>query len=176
MSTAEETFTRVYDAHYDEIHAFCVRRVGRNEADDATAEVFAVVWRRIAEVGPTSTRGWVFGVARKVVLNQWRSKSRRARLRDRLVGTATERSDGPEVVVVRRSEDEAVLAVLDQLRPMDREIILLAAWEELSGPEIGEVLGISTQAAQQRLHRSKRRLAKRLQSAPGIETREGIHD
>ena len=168
MSRAEDIFKRLYDEHYDEVHAFCARRVGLDDADDAAAEIFAVAWRRIDEVQTETARGWIFGVARKVVLNQWRSRSRRTRLVERVGGTAVRRTDGPDVVVVRRSQDEAVVAVIEQLRPADKEIIQLAAWEELSGPEIAQVLGISTQAAQQRLHRAKRRLAKRLAAVPGL--------
>jgi RNA polymerase sigma factor (sigma-70 family) len=175
VSRAEDIFKRLYDERYDEVHAFCARRVGLDDADDAAADVFAVAWRRIDEVQPETARGWIFGVARKVVLNQWRSRSRRARLVERVGGSAVRRSEGPDVVVVRRSEDDAVVAAIEQLRPVDREVIELAAWEELSGPEIAQVLGISTQAAQQRLHRAKRRLAKRLAAIPGLgkEERDG---
>ncbi len=162
MSAAETAFVRLYDEHYDEVHAFCARRVGRSDADDVAAEVFSVAWRRIDEVDAASARAWLFGVARKVVLNQWRSTSRRSRLLDKARGTAVRRPDQPDTVVVRRAEDDEVLAVLATLRPADQEILRLAAWEELSGPEIAVALGISTAAVQQRLHRAKKRLAWRL--------------
>ena len=162
MSAAEATFVRLYDEHYDEVHAFCARRVGRSDADDAAAEVFSVAWRRIDEVDATSARAWLFGVARKVVLNQWRSTSRRSRLLDkaRVIGGAS--PEQPDTVVVRRAEDDVVLAALATLRPRDQEILRLAAWEELSGPEIAVALEISVSAVQQRLHRARKRLARRL--------------
>jgi len=165
VSPAETTFVRLYDEHYDEVHAFCVRRVGRDDADDAAAEVFATAWRRIDHVDTSSARAWLFGVARMVVLNQWRSTSRRGRLRDRVKGVASSTPELPEMIVVRRAEDEAVIVGLSQLRDTDREILRLAAWEELTGPEIAVVLGISLSAVQQRLHRAKKRLAARLEPA-----------
>ena len=36
---------------------------------------------------------------------------------------------------------------------------MLSAWEELTGPEIAQALGLSVAAAEQRLHRAKRRFA-----------------
>lgn len=162
MSTAEATFVKLYDEHYDEVHAFCVRRVGRTDADDAAAEVFSVAWRRIGDVEPTTARAWLFGVARKVVLNQWRSTTRRSRLLDRARVTASPTSEQPETVVVRRDEDDVVLRALATMRRGDQEILQLAAWEELNGPEIAVALGISVAAVQQRLHRAKKRLASRL--------------
>lgn len=52
MSTTESDrrFTALFERHHHEVLAYCTRRIPRTEADDATAEVLAVAWRRIAEV------------------------------------------------------------------------------------------------------------------------------
>lgn len=176
MSPAETTFIQLYEEHFDDVHAFCVRRVGRDDADDAAAEVFTVAWRRIGEIESTSTRGWLFGVARKVVLNRWRSSSRRRSLRDRVRGLRSDQPDLPENIVVRRDEDNAVLRTLNQLRSADREILCLAAWEDLSGPEIAVSLGISTTAVHQRLHRAKRRFSKLLADEPVSDLRAAAEE
>jgi RNA polymerase sigma-70 factor (ECF subfamily) len=55
------------------------------------------------------------------------------------------------------------------MRPKDREVLRLAAWEELSNESIAVVLGCSIEAAAQRLHRAKRRLGRtfrKLQDSP----------
>ena len=59
--------------------------------------------------------------------------------------------------MIRRSQDDAVLHTLGQLRQNDQEILRLAAWEQLSGPEIAVALGISLNAVHQRLARAKQR-------------------
>ena len=46
---------------------------------------------------------------------------------------------------------------------------MLAAWEELTGPEIARALDISVAAADQRLHRAKRRFAKMLTPAQTLD-------
>ena len=69
--------------------------------------------------------------------------------------------------MVRRDQDRMVVAAMAELKPGDQEILMLAAWEELSGPEIAAVLGISTSAAEQRLHRAKKRLANVLTEPEG---------
>ncbi|MBT8207307.1 MAG: sigma-70 family RNA polymerase sigma factor [Acidimicrobiia bacterium] len=166
MSPAESTFVKMYEEHYDEVLAFCERRVGPDDADDVTADVFAAAWRRIDHVDVSLARAWLFGVARNVVLNQWRSTSRRRRLRERVKHMRNPGPQAPETFVVRRSEDEVVLRALQVLRPGDQEILRLAAWEELSGAEIATVLDISTDAVHQRLHRAKRRLAAQLADTP----------
>ncbi len=55
---------------------------------------------------------------------------------------------------------------LSKLKDADREILMLSTWEELSAPEIGTALDISTGAAEQRLHRAKQRFTKHLDKIP----------
>lgn len=157
--SADARLTRLYEAHHDEVLAYCVRRIGRPDADEAAADVFAIAWRRLDEIEWETVRPWLFGVARGVLANRWRTAMRRKRLFRRVSGLAQVPAEPPEDQVVRRSEDETVVAALDRLKSSDREVLMLAAWEELSAPEIANALGISVSAAEQRLHRAKKRLA-----------------
>lgn len=151
--------TNLFEHHYDEVLAYCTRRIGRSDADDATAEVFAVAWRRIEEIEWASVRPWLYGIARRVLANRWRSITRRSRLVRKVNSLAPTTVDGPDVYVVRRDQDREVAAALKKLKDIDQEVLMLAAWEELSAPEIAATLDISTSAAEQRLHRAKARLA-----------------
>ena len=163
LDTPEARLTTLYERHYEEVLAFCVRRGGRDAADDVTAEVFAVAWRRIDDVELETARAWLYGVARRLLANRWRATMRRRLLLGKLVGSAPQLPPKPDEQVVRRSIDREVVSAVRALRPVDQEVLLLAAWEELTAPEIARVMGISTSAAEQRLHRAKRRLARRLQ-------------
>jgi RNA polymerase sigma factor (sigma-70 family) len=156
---ADAQLTRLYEAHYDEVLAYCTRRIGRNDAEGATADVFAVAWRRLDEIEWETARSWLYGIARGVLANRWRSERRRRRLVGRVRGLAPEVRPLPEEQVVRRADDTEVLESLQQLKAADREVLMLAAWEELTGPEIARVLDISVSAAEQRLHRAKKRFA-----------------
>ena len=154
----------LYEKHYDEVLAFCTRRIGRTEADDATADVFAVAWRRIDEIEWITVRPWLYGIARGVLANRRRTGRRQKRLFGRVLGLAPVSGELPDVQVVRRAQDEEVVAAVRRLKPTDQEVLLLAAWEELTAPEIAHAIGLSVSATEQRLHRAKHRLAKALQS------------
>lgn len=164
MTASESAFARLYDELYDEVYAFCARRVGPEDAADVTAEVFATVWRRMDQPIETTPRAWVFGVARKVVLNEWRSRSRRGRLRDKVGGLRNPSGIEPEVVVVRRMQDERVVEALHRLSKQDQEVLMLSAWDDLSPPEMAHVLGVSVAAIHQRLSRARKRLARVVRS------------
>ncbi|MBT8203016.1 MAG: sigma-70 family RNA polymerase sigma factor [Acidimicrobiia bacterium] len=162
----EARFTMLYEQHYDEVLAFCNRRIDRIEAEDATADVFAVAWRRSDEIDWDTARPWLYGIARGVMANRWRAGRRRMRLFGRIASVTSLAAEGPDVQVVRRAQDQEVLAAVRRLRPRDQEILLLAAWEELTAPEIAVVVSITVSAAEQRVHRAKQRLAKILEARP----------
>ncbi len=99
---------------------------------------------------------WLYGIARRVLSNHYRSTDRRGRLVTRLGRAAsrppTEPDEGPDVVT----------RALARLRPDDREILTLAAWDELSNDEIAATLDLKPQTAAVRLHRARARLAREL--------------
>lgn len=177
VASGEAEFRGLYDRHYDAIHSYFVRRSGTSSAQDLTAEVFLVAWRRIDDVPRgEDTLLWLYGVAANVAAHQRRSIARSARLETRLRSVPTNGIDEPEPQVVRRAEYDQVLAATARLRSADQEILRLVAWEELPHDQISRLLGCSVAAVDQRIHRAKKRLAKEFARihAPGSpQTEEG---
>ena len=167
MKQDERTFIQLYESHYDELHAYCARRVGIDNASDAVADVFTVAWRRIGELSIEMPRAWLFGVARGVIRNRWRSKKRKLRLLQQVMTQRSAPTGIPDVLLAQKETDTEIVEAFLRLRPSDQEILRLSAWEELSGPEIAEAMGISLSAAQQRLHRAKKRLTAELEEQAG---------
>ena len=58
----------------------------------------------------------------------------------------------------------ALAAALAELRPRDREILLLHAWVELSDSEIAAALTLPVGTVKSRLHRTRERLRNQLDS------------
>ena len=156
---SDSAFDALYERHQRHVYAYCRRRVSADVVDDAVADVFLAVWRRMAEVpDEPHVRPWLYRVAYLTLRNHWRSAARRRSLSARLqaVGVPSGVSV-PDQIVVREEVREA-LNLVANLRPSDREIIRLAVWEELSHSEMALVLGISENTVRQRLFRAKKRL------------------
>lgn len=154
-------FRRLFDEHYDAIARYCLRRLPREDANDAAAQVFVVAWRKIEKMpdGPGALP-WLYRIAHFEVSTIRRTGRRATALRARLTGLAPTYAQSPDGVVVRRAEHEAVIRALAKLSPSDRDIILLRSYEELSTKQIAVVLGCSPEAAKKRLTRALRRLRK----------------
>ncbi|MBM3695867.1 MAG: sigma-70 family RNA polymerase sigma factor [Actinobacteria bacterium] len=153
-ASPEARFNALFARHYPAVFGYAARRVGRDEAGDAAAEVFTVVWRRLGRVpAEPETLPWLYGVTRKVVANQERAARRRLRLQARTAALPAGAVPPPGTTGLE------VEAALLRLAAADREILRLAAWEELQPAEMAAVLGCSANAAAVRLHRARQRLA-----------------
>jgi RNA polymerase sigma factor (sigma-70 family) len=156
----------LFEDHHAEVLAYCVRRIGHVEGEDAAAEVFAVASRRTDEIEWETVRPWLFGVARGVLANRWRSLHRWRRINLRMTAMPVGPVDSPDEIVIRTAEAREALAAIRRLRPVDREILMLSAWEELGAADIATALGISVDAAKKRLERAKGHYARLLRPAP----------
>ena len=144
----EERFRRAF-VHLDAVAAYARRR-GAPDPEAVAAEVLAIAWRRLDVVPPDDPLPWLLGTARRVVLAQRRSAARTSTL-PAVADVASE----PEVSIL----DHDVAAALRALAPVDREALLLVAWEGLDAPAAARVLGIRPTAFRVRLHRARRRFA-----------------
>ena len=102
--------------------------------------------------------------------NQFRSHRRRSRLDAELceLGVAAPVDTG--VVVLQDLSDRRVVAAIRQLKPVDREIVMLSAWEELLRSVIAEMMGMTKAAVDKRIQRSYERLAQVLGVAPSSDS------
>jgi RNA polymerase sigma-70 factor, ECF subfamily len=163
---AHERFDACFRAHYADVLAYALRRLGdRATADDVASEAFVVAWRHRAAL-PDEPLAWLIGIARNVTLNERRAERRRTRLETRL-GTERVSPAGDPAEIV--SERTAILAALGRLSEPDREALMLAAWEGLRRDHAAAVLGCSKKAYAIRLYRARRRLAKHLAADPSTD-------
>lgn len=173
------------------LHRYLLRRADPDQVDDILAETLLVLWRRIEDVpglGPDAVQPWCYdavqpwcydavmpwcyGVARGCLANARRADRRRRSLLERLTWATR-----PRVEEATDPDHSALHAALAQLRALDREVVLLWAYEELPPSRIAEVTGLTANAVSIRLHRAKKKLAAQLERKtgprPGHETGEG---
>ena len=165
----ELRFQRLYQANFRPVQAYAVNRLGTpDDVPDVVAEVFTTAWRRLADIPPPpGDRLWLYGTARRVIARRYRSASRLRNLVGRL---AAERY--PTAQLQASGQDPArdqVLVAVAELKPADREALLLVHWEQLSYAEAAQVLGCSANAVGIRVHKAKARLRTLL----GEEARAG---
>ena len=178
MSEADQQrFGAIYESTRSKITAYVLRRAAsREDAADVVADIFEIAWRKLDEIpGSPDDILWLYVTARHVLANH----NRRLRRGDDL---AARIADG--LAVVDQSEeptDENSLIALSCLRSLpegDRELLMLTAWDGLSGADAGRVLGCSPTAARIRLHRARARLNAEINRTNALQkqARAGGHE
>jgi RNA polymerase sigma-70 factor (ECF subfamily) len=132
------------------------------DEEDLLQEIVLALWRSLPSFrGESKASTWIFQVALNVALSRRRQQRRRP-VSAPLDQAAEPSSDGI-AAADGRLRWTAVLAALRRAAPVDRAVLLLAL-EGASQQEIGDVLGISANAAGVQLHRARRRLADQLEA------------
>ncbi|MEU9826472.1 RNA polymerase sigma factor [Micromonospora chersina] len=152
----EDWFTKVYAADYGHVVKYGQRRLAdADAAAELAQEVFVIAWRRRREV-PDRSLPWLYGVARRLLANEWRA---RRGAPDLLPMTDAGLLRKPGVSGADATVGVADLqAALATLADLDQEILRLVGWEELTVAEAAQVLGCTRTTAAVRLHRARRRL------------------
>ena len=157
-----ELASRLFYDHATRVQRYVRRHHPNVDADDVVSETFVIAWRRASEIESDREVAWLIGVARNVVRNTTRSARRRHQYTEALISARPRISiDFADAVLL--SEDlEPFRTAFAHLSTDDQEILLLAAWEDLSGSDLGTALDISAERANDRLYRARKRLRARL--------------
>jgi RNA polymerase sigma factor (sigma-70 family) len=162
-----EVFGLVFDRHFGAVHRFFQRRIGVDGADSLTGETFRLAFERRATYhgDRPDCLPWLYGIAANLLRQQRRGATRQAAALRRLaarMGPGTLPDEGlADRVAAQRLRPE-LDAALGAMRPEEREVVLLVAWEELSYEEVAAALCIPVGTVRSRLHRARRRLRERL--------------
>lgn len=153
----EQAGTELFTRHIDAVRRFFRNKV-KDDVEDLVQRTFlGCIEGRDRFRGESSFRTYLFGVARNVLSNHIRQKSRRHEpLESESMSVSTfETSPSASMVVAKRREQRVMLEALRRI-PLDFQIALeLYYWENLSARELGEVLDIPEGTARSRIRRGK---------------------
>ena len=163
MNEAEERFAAIF-SQLGALTAYARRR-GSRDPDALAAEVMTIAWRRLADVPADDPRPWLYTTARNLLLAEARRRARRAE-------SSAQREIGVEVAPEVFELDPALATALHELSPLDREALLLVAWEDLTPAQAARALRIKPTAFRVRLLRARRRLRAQLDEATKLEAEQ----
>lgn len=143
----------IYDDALPVVYGYLLRRCGTREvAEDLTAEAFlaAVDAVRRTDPPPLST-AWLVGVARHKLVDHFRREARRQRSMT-AIAELTVASDDPWNA---RLDAVAARSTLERLAPQHRLVLTLRYVDDLSVPEVAELIGRTVHATEGLLVRAR---------------------
>lgn len=163
-----QRFEALWAENAHRVQAYALRHVEADAAQDVVAETFLVAWRRLSDV-PLEPLPWLIVVARNVMSNHRRSLARAYQLQAALTDIAA--ADGGTNLDVVDDRD-VMFRALSTMTALDREAVLLTAWDGLRPDQAANVQGCSTAAFKMRLSRARRRLADAVAAGSREDTRD----
>lgn len=154
-----DKFEKIYSLQADAIFRFCLIRVSdREQSLDITQETFVRLWQSLQQGKEIlNDKAFLFTVARRLIID-WYRKKKSLSLDKMMTENEERRYDVPDDEsigdnLIQGAEGRYLLEKIDELEPSYREPVYLRYVEDLSPPEIGEILGISANAASVRINR-----------------------
>jgi RNA polymerase sigma-70 factor (ECF subfamily) len=140
-----------------------------NRADDLVQDTLARAWekRSLWRAG-SDLRAWLFTIMHNVHINQFAARQREAA--ESSIDAITGSSNGWEIPVRATQSDRVelfeVLGHIGRLPTEQREVLLLAAVEELRYQDVARVLGVPVGTVMSRLNRAREKLRRATGDSP----------
>jgi len=150
-------FASIYEQYFDFVWA-SARRLGVSPAsmDDIVQDVFIVIHAKIHTLKePSALRSWIYGIVRRTVSDHHRSQRTRAASGAVLATEPPPAPPTPFALAERNDRVELLWSLLQTLDPAKREVFLLAEVEQMTVPEIAEILQIPLNTAYSRLRAAR---------------------
>ena len=164
MIKDQTNFRELYKRYANDVFRFAFWLSGDPDtAKDITSETFVRIWTSESETRMESVKAYLFTIARNLYLHQYRRKGRFTETTEELPDT----NSNTEQEVEHRSELEHTLSVLRTLPEIDRTVLIMRAYEELSYEEISRATGLSLAAVKVKLFRARAKLAERMLQSRG---------
>jgi RNA polymerase sigma factor (sigma-70 family) len=151
-----EAFGLLYDRYADPVFRYCWRRLGtREDAEDATQQVFAKALAAIPRYRESSFRSWLFNIAHNVLIDGYRAHHDERDLS--VADLLADPSPTPEQAVLAAEANRSVRDLLAGL-PGDQRKVAERRLADLTDNEIADVLHLSHGNVRVLQHRAATRL------------------
>jgi len=155
MKHLQESFSKIYDQYIEKIYRFV------DIAQDITSETFLRCWQAYQKNNPNNeiknVSAFLYKIARNLVIDHYREKGRTDVVSVDFV-TLNDQKPGLEEKIAINSELEQMKTAISKLRDDYQNIIIWYYLEEMSVPEIAQMLGKTEQATRVMIHRALKSL------------------
>ena len=162
----QNAFASLVRKHQKQIHTLAWQKIGDFQiAEDIVQETFLQVYQKLETLeDPTQFTRWLYQIANRFCIARIRKNSIQTQPLEETDISEIETEAYSQYVAAEHAKTtteaqrDLVEKLLEKLKENDREVIILHYFEEMSSPEIGELLGVPENTIKSRLHRAKQQL------------------
>jgi len=172
----QQAGTQLFRRYFPAIRRFFRNKVGPQEVEDLVQRTFAGLVEAVGQFRrDASFRVFLFAVARHQLFKFLRDHGRREARHAADLGVSSIHALGqsPSSILAADQHQGIVQEALQRIAVEHQVVIELYYWEEITGPEIAEILGIAPATVRTRLHRARHSLQEEIQKLLAGRKRTG---
>jgi RNA polymerase sigma-70 factor (ECF subfamily) len=171
------SFESIYRKYFDFVWS-SVRRLGVETAavDDVVQEVFIVIHSRIDTLErPEALRSWIYSIVRRTVSTHRRSQKAKAASGTALAAEPEGRRTLTPFDLTDQNDQVRLLGhILQELDEPKREVFMMVELDELTVPEVAEILDIPLNTAYSRLRAARQAFEEALERRSTEAKKPGV--
>jgi RNA polymerase sigma-70 factor, ECF subfamily len=158
-----QAFAALYDRYLPQVYRYMVSRVSSPaDAEDLTAQVFLAAFESRSRYRPgNSFRAWLFGIARRKAVDDYRKRAPQVPLE--LAGEIAAPAGNLLAQMAQKDTLRRLAGLITRLQEEERELLRLRFAGQLSFAEIAHLLGRKESAVKMMLYRLLERLEKQME-------------
>ncbi len=147
-------FRQLYDETYGKVARYTRCLVNDDHlADDILVQTYTVVWQAAGRFqGASRLTTWIIGIARNIAFKEFRGRRSEEPFDESYKGADDTSQNRPE----QRNRNMIMKRAVATLSPKHREILELVFYQDLSYPEVAELLGIPVNTVKTRVFHAKK--------------------
>ena len=147
----EQIFSSIYSEYSDDLHNYLYYKYGvYNDPNDTVQEAFTTLWQKCKEVGYSGARGFVFTVAKNIMLNK--IKHDKVVLKYLEIPRKEYSHETPEFLLEQEQFYQKYQRALSKLTEEQRAVFLLNKVEGKKHQEIADMLNITKKVVEYRIY------------------------
>ena len=170
----EKYFEKLFNESYRTIYYLSLKFLNNEvEAQDVAQEIILYIYNHIEELKlPEGFNNWMNRITYNTCKNRMKQLSRRKEDDYEEVKGEQLSEDNPENVAQTKEKNKFVLDIINELPMKQKEVVLLYYYQQLTTPEIAEVLSCSLSSVQNRLYKAKKSIQNKMQNSKTYTTQQ----
>ena len=154
----KDAFGRIYELFFKRIYRYCYYSTGNAEhSKDICQDTFIKAWRALPSFKTdegSSIQAFLYRIARNLIIDSSRKKT------EYNLENAQDVETNEDFIseIDKKDEIKKVHLALKELDNLERQIIILRFFEELSFQEVSKITGVNEGALRVKVHRSLKKL------------------
>ncbi|NLP14925.1 MAG: RNA polymerase sigma factor [Clostridium sp.] len=160
-----DSFEELITLYQDKLFNFLSKMTySREDAEEITQEVFIKVYKNLYKYNNKwSFSTWIYRIAINTLRTEYRKikNIKKIDYYTNIPDLPANLSDYPEIAYEMKEQRGQIIKLIDDLKEDQKTALLLRCMQDFSFKEIGDILGISPEAAKMKIHRAKQTICRK---------------